>query len=582
MIAETIRNLINNALETLGYEQVDFSLDHPDDFSHGDFATNAALILSKRVGKNPKEVAEEIKNQIEKVFAEGSSNEISKVEIAGPGFINFYLSESFFEKSIGEILEKGSGFGKLEKLKGKKMLYEYTDPNPFKVFHIGHLMANTIGEAFSRLAEWNGAEVKRMCYGGDVGLHIAKTIWGMMQNKAAFPQEGDRLTDKVKFVGASYVTGNNVYDADENAKAEIIAVNKKVFAAVGETSGWDDEDVRVCYEKGKEWSLQLFHEMYNFLGTKFDWEVFESQVAEEGKKKVLEGKEKNTFVESDGVVVFKGEDYGLHTRVFINSEGLPTYEAKEIGLAFKKFDLTNWDTSVVVTGKEQIDYYRVILKTLSLLAPEIAAKTKHFSHGLMKFASGKMSSRKGNVIAADEFIAEVKADVAEKIKDRNYDNALNEEVKNKVSLGAFKYIVLRQAPGKDVIYDNSQALSFEGDSGPYLQYAVTRAHSVLRKAEEAGIKMNASENKTDSEINALERLLYRFPEIVSRAGDEYAPQIVTTYLTELAGVFNSWYGNNVIVSDQPESAYRVALTKAFTCVMENGLNILAIPVPSRM
>lgn len=583
MIADTIRDLINKALQTLGHDQVDFALTHPDSFDHGDYAANTALIVAKKVGKNPKEVAEQIKIEIEKTLE--NHKEISKIEIAGPGFINFYLSEQFFKQSVQNILEKGDEFGKLEKLKGKQMLFEYTDPNPFKVFHIGHLMSNTIGEAFSRLAQWNGAEVKRMCYGGDVGLHIGKTIWGMIQNKAAFPQEGDRLTDKVKFVGASYVTGNNAYDTNENAKVEIISINKKVFEYLAGNAV--DEDVEVCYKKGKLWSVELFQQMYDFLGTEFDFNVFESEVAEVGKKKVLENKEKGVFVESDGAIVFKGEDFGLHTRVFVSSEGLPMYEAKEVGLAFKKFGITDWDQSVVITASEQKDYYRVVLKALELIDTHIAGNTKHFTHGMMRFVSGKMSSRKGNVIAADEFIEEIKSDVAEKIKDRAYDEDLTEEVKNKVAVGAFKYVILRQASGKDVIYDNTQALSFEGDSGPYLQYAVTRANSVLKKAQEAGIVAQVVSDKNNNEIdkdsiNELERMLYRFPEVVSRAGDEYAPQIVTTYLTELAGTFNSWYGNTVIISNAAGVAYRVALTKAFAQVMQNGLNILAIPVPSKM
>jgi arginyl-tRNA synthetase len=578
MIAEQIRGLVNKALEALGLEQVVFSLDHPDSTEYGDYAINVSMILSKKIGKNPKELAEEIKKKIEKIIDADETSEVLKVEIAGPGFINFFLTKDFFKKSIAEIIAKGNTYGRLEKFKGQKMLYEYTDPNPFKMFHIGHLMANAIGEAFSRLAEWNGAEVKRMCYGGDVGLHIGKTIWGMIQNKPAFPQDGDRLTDKVKFVGASYVTGNNAYDADEQAKAEIIAINKKIFEYVAGNAV--DENIEVCYKKGKAWSVELFQQMYDLLGTKFDYNVFESEVIDAGMKKVLENKEKGIFVESDGAIVFKGEDFGLHTRVFINSEGLPTYEAKEIGLAFKKFEIENWNSSVVVTGSEQLEYYRVVLKALEQIDSDIASRTKHFIHGMMKFATGKMSSRKGNVIAADEFIEEIKSDVAEKIKDRGYDAETEKEVKEKVAIGAFKFIILRQSPGKDVIYDNTQALSFEGDSGPYLQYAVTRAHSVLRKASEAGI--DAAATADDFEITNLEKMLYQFPEVVERAGREYAPQIVTTYLTELSGVFNSWYGNHIIVSEIAEAPYRVALTKAFTHVMENGLNILAIPVPSKM
>lgn len=578
MIRVKIEELINNAIRKLGLPSPNFVIEHPDEMNRGDFAANIALILSKQIGKKPKEIAEEIKKEIEKDLP----NEIAKVEVAGPGFINFYLSKDFFRKSLSEIIDSGNVYGKGESLKGKKVLYEYTDPNPFKQFHIGHLMSNAIGEALSRLAEWNGAEVKRMCYGGDVGLHIGKTIWGMIENKKNFPEDGDTLEEKVKFVGEAYTYGNNKYEDDPEAKKEIEEINIKVFSAVGGSAlGGEDEDIEVAYKKGKNWSLELFHKMYEFLGTHFDYEIFESEVGNVGKEKVLEAKEKGIFEESEGAVIYKGEKAGLHTRVFINSDRLPTYEAKEIGLAFKKFDLENWDQSVVVTANEQKEYYRVVLAALKEINSRVAEKTTHLTHGMLRLATGKMSSRKGNVITAEELINSIKEEVKEKIKDKEYGENLKEEIMDSVTLGAIKYVILRQHPGKDVIYDSKTALSFEGDSGPYIQYALTRAQSVISKADKDGVY--AAVSAPDMAITKLEQMLYRFPEIVERAGEEFSPQLVTTYVTELASTFNGYYADHVIVStNEIESPYRVALTKAFVTVMRNGLNVLAIPVPEKM
>lgn len=572
MIKLEIYNKLAHAIESLGYE-TDFSLDHPTDDRRGDFATNAALIIGKKRGLNPLDVATSIKEKL------GDLRDLcDKVEVAPPGFINFYLAKTTLRKSVGEIIEKNNEYGRNNRLLNEKVLFEYTDPNPFKQFHIGHLMANSIGEAFSRLSEWNGAKVTRMCYGGDVGLHIGKTIYGMLEEKATFPYDSDSLEDKVKFISDAYVLGNNLYEDDADAKQKIEAINKEVFRYVrGEAV---DEDIEVAYKKGKLWSLELFHEMYDLLGTKFDHEWFESMVEGLGVEKVMEGLKKGVFEESEGAVVYKGEKVGLHTRVFLNSHKLPTYEAKELGLVFKKFSLDNWHESVVVTGSEQRDYYKVFLAALAEIDLEKAKKTKHFTHGMLRFASGKMSSRKGNVIIASEFLKNIKEEVLERIKDRGYDDELKSTVANAVSIGAIKYVILRQSPGRDVVYDNKEALSFEGDSGPYLQYSLARAHSVLRKADQAGII--ASITGDDLEISMLERKLYIFGEVVERAGREYSPQYLTTYLTELAGVFNSWYGSHIIVSEEVQAPYRVALTKAFVNVMTNGLNILAIPTLERM
>lgn len=546
---EIIENLIKEALKSLGIEAEKVLVEHPSDLSHGDYSTNAGIKYGH---------AEDLLQYI----VANKPKEIEKIELAGPGFINFHLSKEFFKKSIGEIVEKGSEFGKNKKLKGQKIMVEYTDPNVMKPFHIGHLMSNSIGEAISRIVETNGAEVIRANYYSDSGLNIAKAIWGIQSKRNEMPDESATLSEKAKFMGVSYVSGVVASTHSEEAMNEVKEINKKVFDK-------SDTEINEIYNIGKKWSADYFNELYKKLGSKFDLLVGESEVAEEGKNIVEENRGKFFETGENGAVVFHGEKYNLHlhTRVFINSEGLPTYEAKELGLTKKKFELYKLDESVVITGNEQNDYFKVVLEALKQVLPDSALKTKHLSHGMLRLTTGKMSSRTGDVITAESLIETVK----EKTKGDEG-----------IAIGAIKYMILRQSIGNDIIFDIEKSVSTEGDSGVYLQYAYARTCSILEKANSLTSQVDELEGSEGRETHEIEKLLYRFPEIVERASKEYSPNIITTYLTEIAGSFNNLYANEQIISDTKESAYLIALTRAFNTVMKNGLAILGIPTPERM
>lgn len=559
MIGGEIKKAIEGALTELGLPRADFTLEHPSDLAHGDYAANVALVLTKAEDKNPRELAEQISNQINKT----KPSWLNKAEVAGPGFINFYLSEQFLQANLAEIIERGESYGRGEHVKGLKTIVEYTDPNPFKEFHIGHLMSNTIGEAISRVIEANGAEVKRACYQGDVGMHVAKAIYGL--------QNGKNLNE-------AYAFGAQAFEADEAAKQVIQDLNKKIYER-------SDEAVNKLYDEGREASLVAFEKIYQKLDTKFDFNFFESESGEFGKQVVEENE--SVFKKGEGgAVVYEGEQDGLHTRVFINSEGLPTYEAKELGLAKIKHDQYPYDYSVVITGNEIKEYFKVILAAMGKVFPELAKKTHHVTHGMLRLPSGKMSSRTGEVITAESLIAEVKEKIKAKLKESEkavpagrQGGELDEEVLEQVAIGAIKYSILKQDSSKDIIFDLDKSISFEGSSGPYLQYTFARTQSVLEKAKQEGVESNLANSENTGEI---ERLLYRYPEVVARAGEHLAPHLVTTYLTELASAFNAYYANNQIVSDKPESAYRVALTAAVSRVLSNGLHLLAIATPAKM
>lgn len=567
----SIENLIKDAVSRLSLGAAPCALEYPSDPAHGDHATNVALILAKKAGMNPRALAESIVAEIKKQRSEY----IEKIEIAGPGFINFFLSPKYFSDKIALILKEGRKFGKGSSLKRQRILVEYTDPNPFKQFHIGHLMSNSIGESLSRLIESQGAKIVRICYQGDVGLHVAKALWAIAKNRDKMPSSKAPLSDRTAFLGMCYVEGATAYENDAQAKGEIDALNKKVFEG-------KDRDLMKLYALGKKWSLEHFEAIYDELGTRFDRFIFESSVADDGIKIVNEFLKAGVFETSDGAIVFKGEkhDPKLHTRVFINSQGLPTYETKEIGLNTFKWKKWHPDRSVIVTANEQSDYFRVVLKALELVAPDARKATEHVSHGMLRFAEGKMSSRKGNVITGESLLDQMEEMAREKMRDNDLSEKDRKKIAQMIGVAAIKYSILRQSIGSDIIYDFERSISFEGDSGPYLLYTAVRAQSVLEKAKKEGVKPKTSPLHA---AGVLERLLIRFPDIVKRAVDEKAPHLVASYLTHVCSEFNAWYARTpIVVKGDASSSGRVATTAATRVILENGLNLLGVRIPEAM
>ena len=528
-----------------GVEVSSVHLEHPQELSHGDYATNIAMALAKERGVNPKELAEEIAGKINLPFVE-------EVSIAGPGFINFKLSREFFTQSLKVISSLGRLWGSNTSNVDHKVIIEYVNANAFKQLHIGHLMGATIGESIARLLQFSGADVKRESYGGDVGPHAAKAIYGLKQlNKELSPET----------IGEAYALGAKLYEEDEAAKETIDILNKAIYQG-------EDTELMEFHAKGREVSMQAVSDVLDILDIKLDRFIFESESTPFGLALVEEGLEKGVFEESDGAVVYKGEKKGLHTRVFKTKQGTPTYEAKELGLETIKDAWGEHDQSIILTGKEQTEYFKVIKEALSEIRPEQAKKITHLSNGLMKLSVGKMSSRTGDIVTAKSLIE----DLVENVKERS----LDEKTAQHVAVGAIKYSILKQQPGGDIVFDVSKSLSTEGDSGPYLQYALVRAKKILADSTKDDADAVSPEIPYD-----LEKLLYRFPEVVAYAQKQYEPHHVTQYLTEIAAEFNKFYAQEKIIGGEYEG-YKLLLVEAVAMTLENGLWILGIPAPERM
>lgn len=497
---------------------------------------------------------------------------VQKIEVAGPGFLNFYLSTEELSKGMQKVLDGQEKIAPTPKYSDKKVMVEFTDPNPFKELHIGHLFSNAVGESLSRLIASQGATVRRVCYQGDVGLHVAKAIFGMqkmMNDKGLMIKdlEGKPLVERARFLGESYAMGAKAYEEDEAAKAEMNGLNKKIYDRT-------DPEINELYDKGRKWSLEQFETIYKRLGTKFDGYYFESEVGKYGIE-FVRAHIGSVFEESEGAVIFPGKKHGLHNRVFINSLGLPTYEAKELGLAPTKYKDWQYDESIIVTGNEINDYFRVLLKALSLINPELASKTVHIGHGMLKLKGGKMSSRLGNVLLGEWLLDEAKRQISAQYAD------MDEATAEMVAVAAVKYSLLKSGIGKDVVFDFDESISFEGNSGPYLQYTYARTRSVLSKAQNTVESSMQNVESMEKEELELLRKLYHFEGIVEQSAADLAPHTLATYLFELAQLFNNFYQKHKIIGSEQE-VLRLALTEATGSVIKKGLDLLGIQSPEHM
>jgi arginyl-tRNA synthetase len=561
----TIKELINNALkECLGMEGVAFAVERPKELSHGDYATNVALVIASHREARPHDIAEKIAEFVK----ENKPAQIADISIAGVGFINFSLSKEFFNKELKTILDQKDQWGKSEQYKGKHILVEHSSPNLLKAFHIGHVMNNAIGESIKRLAKFSDATVTTISYPSDVSLGIAKAVYVLMEEGGIEKMRTFALASQViAYLGDCYVRGTALYEDDESVQPRIREIADNIYKKKEHT-----KEYRV-YDDAKALNMAYFKAITATLGSSFDGYIYESEAGEVGKNIVLENVGK-VFTESDGAVIYDGEKDGLHTRVFINKEGNPTYEAKDIGLMDLKFFRYKPDLSIFMTDHQQTEYFKVVLAAVRRISPEWndrADKTIHRTHGRMTFKGQKMSSRLGGVPSAQLLIDTITEEIETRSPDISY------ETRKQIAVASLKFSILRAMAGKDINFDPDTSLSFEGDSGPYLQYSTVRAQSVLNKSD-----MFSTELPTEWQTTDLEKILIHFPEVVARAIQDWSPHFIVTYLLELSQAFNSWYGNTKIIDETNESGYKLALTKSFAQTMTNGLYLLGISVPEKM
>lgn len=576
--------------ELFGVETV-VELTRPEE-KFGDYATNVALRLSGQLGKNPREISEALAGKLREALgnqdghggqAEQSgaamTGMVSDVTVAGPGFINLRLSDRQLFAAVQDATRLD------QPLAGRNIVFEYSDPNPFKVLHAGHLYQTMVGDAIANILTAAGAEVHRVNFGGDVGLHVGKTMWAILQTLTDGSMDEAKahenlleiakksLDARSAWLAEQYIKGTDAYDTNEAWKAQIITLNKRVYQV--HTAEDQASDFAQIYWTTRQWSYDYFEAFYAKIGSGFEKYYPESVTAPLGLETVQAQLAKGVYQESDGAVVFKGEPYGLHTRVFINSEGLPTYEAKDVGLTMAKWRDYTFDQTIIITGNDIVEYMKVVLKSIEQFEPELAKRTTHLTHGQVKLAGGvKMSSRKGNILRAQD-VLDAAAEAGRRLSVGDNPD---------IVLGAVKYAFTKQTMGPDVMYDPEESISIHGNSGPYLQYALVRARSILSKSSSSGgdsVDPGVTVDQLDPAERSLTRRLSMYPEIFTEALASYAPHHIANYLYELAQVFNRFYEQSQVIGD-PRQTLRLGLVAQYAETLRSGLGLLGITAPEQM
>ncbi len=557
-LQETIKTFFADILQVQSIK-----IEIPPNADMGDFSYNCVSV-AKSIGENPVEYASNLVKEIDPT----RHPLISEVKSFGP-YVNIYIDKRVLVKNLFE--EVDDDYGKLKIGSGQKVLVEFGCPNPMKVFHLGHLKNLITGESLARLLEQVGFEVVRVNYQGDVGMHIAKTIWAIMQDLEEFNLSSTlSLDERVAYLGRAYTRGAEAYENDDTAKVSIGDVNIDIYE--------NKLEVIQIYEIARGWSLAYFETIYQKLDTKYDKMYFESETFARGKEIVQKNLGGVFIVGEGGAIIYDGEEEGLHRRVFLNAKGYPTYEAKEVALAERHF--IDYEPSKIyhVVGKEQTEYFKVVIRVIEKIFPEMRGMEEHIIGGFLQLKGGnKMSSRKGNVVSGDRLIIDVESRIRIIMEESG---EVDEKILEAVSIASLKYGILRADISQDVVFDLDESVSVSGNSGPYLLYIVARIRSVLREAVLGEIQIPTILHPKE-EILIVR--LSSYEDVLQDAYHRLDTSIISKYLFHLAQDFNSFYSDCPILKSEDTLKYfRLRLIQIVDQVMTSGLKILGIETVDKM
>lgn len=583
---EYIIQKIENHLLSKGINQK-VILEVPKEKEHGDLTTNIALRCAKLMSLTPNELAKEL------IALFSNSEQVKKIEVAGPGFLNFYLENNLVKSIVNEILENPL-YGE-SKFIGEKWLIEHTSPNPNKAMHLGHLRNNITGMAISNIAKAAGADVVMDCIDNNRGIAIAKLMWGYLkfgnkdsaknvedinywvnnQTEWLTPDEAGLTSDK--FMDKMYVLGSEDFKNKD--------IEQKVRQLVID---WEAEDKNtwILWEKVLQYVYEGQTRTLQRLGSKWDHVWHEHEHYKEGKEIVEFGIEKGIFTKlNDGAIVTNLKEYKLPDTIVIKKDGTSLYITQDLALTKKKIAKFNPDKIFWVIGPEQSLAMKQVFAVSNQLGYGSLDKFIHIAYGFISIkGQGKMSSRAGNVIYIDDLLDEARDSVLEKIKNETLSNDEKLDVAEKVGIAAVKYSILKVGRTTDTAFDFETSLSFEGDSGPYLMYTYARCASILRQYGQVNKVDNLDEVFNTEDEAELLRLLAKFTEIIKEAAVNYSPNLICSYLFELSQCFNKFYNQHSVLKAETEELIRsrVALTSATAQVIKKGLGLLGIDTVESM
>ena len=563
----------------------------------------------KAARKAPAQVAQEVG---EKLLEQGTKNQeqglIEKFN-AVQGFLNLSIAQSYWIEQLQEIAQNDS-FGQLSRLspdspiasspKKPLMMVEYSSPNTNKPLHLGHVRNNLLGYSIAKIQEANGWNVVKTNIVNDRGIHICKSMlaWQKFGNGET-PENSGKKGDHL--IGDYYVRFDVEYKAqikelmaggmdEETAKKEAPLIKEAQAMLVK----WEqnDTEVRALWQKMNEWVYAGFDETYKQMGVGFDKIYYESDTYLVGKGEVERGLAKGDFYRrEDGSVWADLAQNGLDEKLLLRADGTSVYMTQDIGTAKLRFEDYPIDKMVYVVGNEQEYHFKVLSILLDRLGFPFGKELVHFSYGMVELPNGKMKSREGTVVDADDLMAQMIADAKEISKDKvNTLPDITEEEANEIArmvgLGALKYFILKVDPRKNMLFNPEESIDFNGNTGPFIQYTYARIQSVLRKAgEHVDSRLSSPESTTLSEKElALIQRLVDYPAAVRQAGDEFSPAVIANYAYALACDFNSFYHDHSILNeaDADKRALRLVLAQTVAKVIKSAMSLLGIEVPNRM
>ena len=542
--------------------------------------------------KSPEETAKELGEYLKQNIEEVETYNVIK------GFLNVVISSAYWIEVLNDVA-KEEKYGYAKEPSGKTYMIEYSSPNTNKPLHLGHIRNNFLGWSVSEIQKANGHNVIMVNLVNDRGIHICKSMiaWEKFANGATPESTG---TKGDHFVGDYYVRFDKEYKAQikeliEQGKTEEEAKKEApiLLEAQEMLRKWEagDEKVVSLWRTMNDWVLKGFDETYKMMGISFDKVYFESQTYKKGRDLVLKGLADGVLYRKDtGSVWADLTGDGLDHKLLLRDDGTSVYMTQDIGTAYDRFNEFNMDQEIYVVGNEQNYHFQVLSLVCKKLGFDWADKIKHLSYGMVELPEGKMKSREGTVVDADDLIDEMihtaRTTSEELGKLDGYTKEEAEEVYRKVALGALKYFILKVDPKKTMMFNPKESIDFNGNTGPFIQYTYTRIKSVLRKAEEAGVKIVPGDIHTaltEKEQN-LVKLIAKLPAVVKEAGDNYSPALIGNYAYELAKEFNQFYHDYSILKEENEKVRNLRLLLARQCsvAIQNAMGMLGIEMPERM
>ncbi len=575
---EVIVNLLLKELNKrkLNKRDIEKLIETPPSPELGDYSF-PCFVLASKLKKNPNEIAEELARKIK------ITKEISQIKAVGP-YLNFFINKKILaEFVVREILKKEDKFG--SKKENKRIVIDYSSPNIGKPMHVGHIRSTILGDSLKKIFQFLGNKVIGINYLGDIGLHIGKLIvayqlWGD-EKKLKKEPEKELLNLYVKFCKKEKLSAEQELEksSDQEEKEESLdnELTRKAKEALKKLELRDKEIVAI-WKKIESYSLRGFLKTYKELGVEFEEIIGQSKFSEIGKQIVKEALKKGVaFKGEEGEIIAKLKP--LPNKIILRSDNTALYSTQDLGAAVERYKKYKFDKMIYVVGSEQQLYLQQIFKILEKLGYKWSKNLVHLPFGLLRLKEGKISSREGRVIFLQDVLEKAEQMALKEVKKKNPKLKNKKEVARKVGLAALKYSILSKEPIKNIEFSFSQAIDFEGNTGPYLQYSYARASSILRKADKKPGKFRAGDLKLQ-EINLIKRLSL-FPEIVKKAGKQLNPSIISNYSFVLAQEFNEFYHSCQVIGSK-EEAFRLSLVQAFRIVIKQALNLLGIEVLEEM